>query len=193
MIREAGVAVLMGIGLVLVGPSANAIDPSRCTIQGTVGNDVLRGTPERDVICGRSGDDVIFGRGGPDLLVGGPGGDILHPGPGHDLARGSGGSGDLVSYEEKSSRVIIRLGKGYGAQGDNAFNMEGAIGTRFGDVLSGDEDEELFRGLGGDDFLNGRSGDDTLEGGSGDDTLVGGGGTDTCLQGSGTGNHTTCE
>ena len=68
------------------------------------------------------------------------------------------------------------------------------VGTRFGDTLTGnDEDNELIglagndtlTGNGGNDYLEGGDGDDTLDGGHGDDYLVGGKGADTYIGGDG--------
>lgn len=62
-----------------------ACSPSRATIVGTTGNDVLVGTPGRDVILGLSGKDRIRGLGGPDVLCGHDGADLLRGGAGRDL------------------------------------------------------------------------------------------------------------
>lgn len=49
----------------------------------------------------------------------------------------------------------------------------------------GSIDNELLRGLGGDDFIKGAGGSDTIKGGGGDDTLKGGAGDDVLNGGAG--------
>jgi Ca2+-binding RTX toxin-like protein len=48
---------------VLLSDTSSSAAP-RCTIRGTVGDDVLAGTSANDVICGFSGDDTIRPEGG---------------------------------------------------------------------------------------------------------------------------------
>jgi Ca2+-binding RTX toxin-like protein len=64
------------------------------------------------------------------------------------------------------------------AAGDALTNIENIIGTRFGDSLSGDAENNLLSGMEGADLLCGKGGHDVLYGGSGDDYLEGGGGRD---------------
>ena len=61
-------------------------------------------------------------------------------------------------------------------------------GTKLGDVLYGNDKNNVLRGGAGNDTLNGRAGADRLDGGAGDDTLQAHGSLDT-LNG-GTGNDT---
>jgi uncharacterized delta-60 repeat protein len=62
--------------------------PTRCTIDGTSGADVIRGTPGDDVICAGRGNDVVRGEGGDDTILGGPGNDVLRGGSGADRLHG---------------------------------------------------------------------------------------------------------
>lgn len=48
------------------------------------------------------------------------------------------------------------------------------MGTNFGDVLLGNNDQDYLKGLNGDDYISGGDKKDTLVGGEGDDYLVGG-------------------
>jgi hypothetical protein len=75
-------------------PSACA--PSRATIVGTTGPDVLVGTPGRDVILGLSGRDRILGLGGPDVICGHDGKDLIKGGAGRDRLLGGPGSDRIV-------------------------------------------------------------------------------------------------
>ncbi|MGH3355047.1 MAG: glucoamylase family protein [Nocardioidaceae bacterium] len=79
------------------------VHPRACTVQGTLGDDVIEGTPDDDVICGLAGDDVVLGAGGDDVLYGDTGADRVHGGAGDDVGYGdsgddslSGGAGDDV-------------------------------------------------------------------------------------------------
>lgn len=75
-----------------------------------------------------------------------------------------GGAGiDAVSYETATSGVTVSLANGVGsagAAGDRFTSIEGVIGSKFDDRLTGDAGSNIF------------------EGGAGDDRLVGGGGSD---------------
>jgi Ca2+-binding RTX toxin-like protein len=52
------------------------------------------------------------------------------------------------------------------------------IGTKDGDILTGNPDDEKFCSLGGPDNIHTNGGNDIALGGSGRDTIVGGGGRD---------------
>lgn len=80
---------------------ADAEDESRCTVQGTTGDDRLSGTGRDDVICGLDGDDRIVGGSGDDVLIGGPGDDILLGGRGRDRHLGEGGRDSLVGGPDR--------------------------------------------------------------------------------------------
>lgn len=79
------------------GPSQPAAcAPSRATIVGTTGPDVLVGTPARDVILGLSGRDRILGLGGADVICGHDGKDLIKGGPGRDLLVGGAGADRVI-------------------------------------------------------------------------------------------------
>ena len=59
------------------------------------------------------------------------------------------------------------------------------MGSKYDDVLRGDDGANKLSGGQGDDKLNGRQGDDSLFGNRGDDTLLGGDGADLLSGGSG--------
>ena len=85
--------------------------------------------------------------------------------------------------------------RGGDADGDTlGDDIENVVGSRFDDVLTGNEEANTLQGLAGADELNGDEGDDTLSGGEGDDvldggdeddTLEGGPGADTLIGGTG--------
>jgi hypothetical protein len=90
----------------LASPASARVDPSRCTITGTSGNDDLRGTSRADVICGLGGNDRIRGGGGDDVLRGGRGRDRLGGGAGDDTVRG--GPGADVVVDDQGDDTLTR-------------------------------------------------------------------------------------
>jgi len=134
------------------------------TIEGSIGNDVLRGTSASDTILAGDGNDVMIGDVGADVLDGGE------------------GSQDVVDYSKSSDAVNVNLdkqrGQGGTAEGDTIRNVEGVIGSSFDDALTGDKNDNLLVGNAGNDQLVGGEGNDFLIGGEGNDQLDGGQGTD---------------
>ncbi|HEX8102634.1 MAG TPA: calcium-binding protein [Solirubrobacteraceae bacterium] len=152
--------------------------------------------------------NVLDGGWGPDTLSGGPGADMLlstfgyFPAGAGDADTFIGGTGfDYASYADGRDAyppflrgpVFARI-DGTPSSGDNcgdpsAFNcerdtirtdVEGLIGTRGDDTLSGSGFGNTLDGRLGADVLNGSGGNDYLVGGSGayDDQFSGGDGAD---------------
>ena len=67
------------------------------------------------------------------------------------------------------------------ADGGGPLNPTGTEGA---DTLVGDDNDNVFAGLGGNDTLNGLGGADVMDGGAGSDMLNGGAGDDTYVVGS---------
>jgi Ca2+-binding RTX toxin-like protein len=124
-------------------------------------------------IHGNAGDDVLTGTPSNDTLVGGPGADTINGGAGVDTS----------AYDEpqRGEGVHVSLGSGAGDDGsgfdqnfvgvrDTVGNIEIVLGSRFGDVLVGDDSANQLYGGGGDDALRGGGGTDILRGGDGSDT-----------------------
>lgn len=97
--------------------------------------------------------------------VGGGGDDLIVANNVANKLDGRGGS-DVVSWETATSGVTVNLATGQtggGAAGDRLTSIEGAIGTAFNDVITGDRGDNLISGgSGGVDRLTGGSGNDTL-------------------------------
>ena len=169
--------------------------PDDCTIEGTSGDDRLEGTPGPDVVCGFGGNDVLLGAGGADVLrggdgeddlVGGAGADTLEGGGDADALRGddgndllSGGDGlDLVTYFTSRSGVTVDLGRQVaeaGPQGvDTLIGIEGAFGSKAGDLIVGSSTSNHLYGGPGADVIKGMGGTDRLVGNAGADDLLGG-------------------
>ena len=166
-------------------------------LTGSRYNDMLTGDGDPNVIKGGGGHDVISGGGGADELEGGAGRDRLE-----------GGAGDFLSYAGSGSRVTVDLSdtddvtlnatdaalfgvtadpavvlavikvSGGDASGDIATGFDHVIGGRSGDTLTGNDQANELRGMGGNDALTGGAGADMLKGGDGNDTLKGDNGND---------------
>jgi serralysin len=154
-------------------------------IIGTDGNDnypastELKGTNLADQMYGLAGDDELVGFDGDDLLEGGPGADVLWGTDGFDTA----------SYKGSTAGVSVNLRdfpvEGGHAAGDVLHEIEGVVGSAYGDFLLGGDGRNVFRGGTGNDRLLGGAGNDRLEGGGGNDVLNGGAGNDELLGGDG--------
>ncbi|MBB4000311.1 Ca2+-binding RTX toxin-like protein [Aureimonas pseudogalii] len=148
----------------------------------------LTGGSAADTLAGDGLANVLTGNAGNDSLSGGSGNDTLLGGAGADRLDGGAGT-DVVSYAGSSAGITVRLwdtGAGGHAQGDTYIDVEGAIGSSYDDLISGqDHIGEAIRGGAGNDQLYGFGGNDTLEGEAGDDFLQGGFGDDSLLGGDG--------
>ncbi|MEA3014203.1 MAG: hypothetical protein QOD42_2748, partial [Sphingomonadales bacterium] len=184
--------------LVLAANGAAADD----FIVGDVARNVMHGNGGHDVVSGGAGNDDLYGDGGDDILEGGEGGDLLDGGANsrqpdndnsNDATQGESVTwGDTARYAGSKVRVKVDLGPGGvqlegDAQGDTLINIENVTGSRFGDVLLGNDGGNringldglnTIKGLGGDDVLVGGADKDWLDGGAGVDDIVGGGGDD---------------
>jgi Ca2+-binding RTX toxin-like protein len=179
------------------------------TILGTSGDDQLNGTSADDIIVGVAGNDRITGGGGNDLICGGLGNDRLEGGTGNDLMDGGagddqlaagpginvmdGGAGDdtiaggpgidaaIYVKAPAAVGVDLRRGQATGWGTDRLAGLETVLGSRFGDVLTGDGGRNRLSGDRGNDRLNGLAGGDLLDGGPDKDVVDGGSGRDLCI------------
>jgi Ca2+-binding RTX toxin-like protein len=183
----------------------------RDVIVGLGGNDTIWGLDDTDLICGNGGDDkimagagvdqvdggtghnVLKGGSGDDRLSGGPSADSFWPGPGNDVVDGRGTSGqEWVHYERSGGPVNVDLSVG-NATGEGTDILVGILdvaGSRFGDVVKGNESDNILRlgkgndtavGKGGSDHIYGGPGADDLDGSAGTNTIDGGDGSDHCV------------
>ena len=118
-------------------------------ISGGVQNDTILGVASAH---GGDGDDLIGGTAGNDQLDGGDG-------------------FDTVTYASAATAVQVSLAdhQATGAGSDTVLGFEAIVGSRFADMLTGDD---------GANSLSGGAAADTLTGGAGADTLTGGLGAD---------------
>ena len=149
-------------------------------LHGGAGNDKLDGGNGNDVLHGGTGHDRLNGGAGNDVLVGGTGFDILYGGAGNDVlfvsrwGLADGGSGADILFGEGRGRAIysksdagvtvnLATGRGSGgdAEGDVISGFHWIVGSNHDDRLTGDEDDNYFRGKDGADVLDGGDGIDT--------------------------------
>lgn len=122
---------------------------------GSESDDVFTGSDESDDLVGHGGNDQLYGAGGEDYIEGNAGDDLIDGGP---------GIYDSVGHGDSFSAVNIDLAAG-GSTGegtDTYTGIELAIGSRFDDTLKGDDGDNLFYGLDGNDAIDGRGGSDTM-------------------------------
>jgi len=189
---------LAGNRLRLYGMIENAV--------GSEFNDVIYGNRLNNRLEGCGGDDWLFGSFGNDTLEGGDGRDRLYGEWGDDhLAGGAGNDSieggygeDLLFFPGALTGVTVNLTcggnswstDGLGGVDTLRWSIEGAIGTEHDDSLLGDDNHNVFYGMGGDDFIDGRGSDDVLYGGEGGDRILAGWGNDLVVWAEGEGNDT---
>jgi Ca2+-binding RTX toxin-like protein len=154
---------------------------------GNAGNNNLIGGNDADYLSGRGGDDFLDGAGGNDFLYGGDGIDVLADGAGQDqlygqdgddtfiMANGEvdvvdGGAGlDVVYYSAADTGPTVvdfvnsSLNSG-AAAGDQLVSIEGFFGSSLTDIVSGNDNLNLFYASFGDDRYDGRGGQDLYYG-----------------------------
>jgi Ca2+-binding RTX toxin-like protein len=142
------------------------------------------GTRNNDTMRGGNGDDLFWGNDGNDTLFGGSGNDTFYGGAGEDFFFGEFGN-DTVNYASATQAqnsffgwngVYVNLEDGLGGEIsgttlDHYSSIENVTGSNFNDGIIGDDNANVIRGLGGDDFIVGQGGGDTLIGGDGIDTV----------------------
>lgn len=140
-------------------------------VTGTTGDERLVGAQGEDVLYGGAGEDSLMGRGGRDALYG-------------------GGGFDLADYGQSATAVTVNLAnpaenQGAEAAGDRYGSVEGVIGSRHADRITGDLGANRLAGGAGADTLRGGAGDDAIFGGDGNDVILAGAGADRYFGGSG--------
>ncbi|MBD2838524.1 cadherin-like domain-containing protein [Pseudomonas sp. JM0905a] len=138
----------------------------------------LDGGSNVDTLTGAAASDLFVGGNGVDTLIGGSGEDRLRGGEDNDVLDGGDGI-DMLDFSDASGALTFTLSQGSNpAAGTNGFwgtgalagigtdtykNMEGVIGSAFGDTLTGSSGNDILRGGGGSDVLDGGAGSDLLD------------------------------
>ena len=137
------------------------------------------GSAHADTLTGDANANVIEGAGGADILDGGGGADTLSYAGSNARVEVDLSDGEQETIDGTLVTLINKNSGGH-ATGDKVINtFEHILGSRYGDILTGDGDANTLMGGAGSDRLNGGGGADTLEGGPGGDTMDGGEGEDT--------------
>jgi Ca2+-binding RTX toxin-like protein len=118
----------------------------------TAGSDWLVGTSGGNTLVGGSGFDIIRGGAGNDKIVGGADEDLL------DFSDGK--AGISITLSQSDTKYATFDGRKAGLGTDLYRDMEGVIGTKFGDTITGSSGDDVIVGLGGNDVLKGGKGDD---------------------------------
>ncbi|HEV7323830.1 MAG TPA: calcium-binding protein [Bosea sp. (in: a-proteobacteria)] len=157
------------------------------SITGSAGNNMLRGRGGNDTLSGMAGDDTLYGGNGADTLNGGDGIDTVRYA---DEREPGEPAGQRVIVNLSSAAITIPSGPGAGGtvaagkavdtygQTDTLVGIERVVGTNVtsaGDIIYGNDADNDFVGLAGNDLLVGKAGDDNFVGGDGADTFNGNG------------------
>ena len=156
VLADAGVLVDLKFAFANYG---EALGDAYYDIEGIYGSsfdDRLFGDDEANAIYGADGVDILYGRNGNDTLFGGEGNDLLEGGIGADVFIGGAGT-DRVNYQLAKTGLTVDLGNSLrnsgDAAGDTFESIENVYGSKFDDIISGDEaDNTLWGGSGADVF-----------------------------------------
>jgi Ca2+-binding RTX toxin-like protein len=163
---DAGVSVSLALSGIqsTIGAGSDVVSGFE-NLTGSAFADMLTGDDSSNIIVGGAGDDHIYGAGGDDVIHAGLGNDVIDGGAGYDL----------VAYDDATSAILLSLATGTatGGGGSDSFSgIEGAIGSRFSDTLTGGASANTISGMQGNDVITGGGGADFLTGGSGGDRFV---------------------
>ena len=180
--NKVGVTANLKTGIV-TGDGTDAISNIE-NITGSQSNDILIGDDEVNILRGEGGHDTLSAGKGNDTLDGGKGNDTLEGEEGSNLLKGGSGK-DTVSYEKyistnsKGVKVLLEedeliAGKGITTKensSDELWNIENITGSKYDDILHGNNLVNIINAKDGNDTLVGNGGNDTLDGGAGIDTV----------------------
>jgi Ca2+-binding RTX toxin-like protein len=137
--------------------AANGFSTAALNFKGNEFDQALQGTTASNIMFGMGGSDFLYGQGGQDILSGGTGNNILDGGDDFDTAL----------YDEEETAVVVTLAGSNaaivyidGSARDILFNIEGLVGGKVADVLTGDSLSNTLDGREGADVLTGQGGND---------------------------------
>ncbi|WP_196223155.1 calcium-binding protein [Roseibium sp. RKSG952] len=193
----------------MTSSEVSSIDDSAYILMGAYSGWYVYGSSSSETLVGNNYDDVIYGyipdssiagytgadTDQADYIYGFDGDDWIQAGAGDDYIYGGDGS-DTSAYTDSTSGIIVDLTNTYEdstgetyvlveddgfGDSDHLYSIENIWGTDYDDVITGDDEDNIFLGYDGDDVLTGGGGDDILVGGDGDDTLDGDDGDDVLI------------
>ncbi len=159
-----------------IGASISGIE----NIIGGAGNDFINGDSFSNVLNGGGGNDIIVGLGN-DIVNGGDGNDILIVDL--NIQSLSGGNGiDTINFSAVMESMTLSLGNN-GALSVNSLStsvigIENIIGGAIGDVIIGNDGDNIIDGGNGSDRIIAGAGNDTIFADENDAVLDGGAGND---------------
>jgi Ca2+-binding RTX toxin-like protein len=121
------------------------------------GIEIVRATELRDFLAGGTGDDTFRGLSEADSIDGGSGSDWVDY------------SADIFNRRESTvlGAVTVNLAAGTATDSfgftDTLSGIENAAGGTLADTLTGDGNDNSFRGFGGNDTITGAGGSDTVD------------------------------
>lgn len=163
-----GVNVNLGTG---IATSLSHGTDSLSNIEGVIGSSA------NDTLIGGGNSTYLGLNGRPIQILEGRGGYDHIEGAAFNIADPGDFRFNAASYRRSDGAVAIDLSQGTGTMGggwtlaqvddgygtrDTLININALEGSRFGDVLIGDDGANWFRGLGGDDVIDGRGGTDVV-------------------------------
>ena len=140
---------------VFLDPNSWQFNNGNATGDTFTGIENLSGSNFDDLLLGDFQNNRIVGNAGNDRLGAGGGSDVLDGGAGIDIATYHYGS--TVGVTVSLANPSVNTGQ---AAGDIFISIEGLEGTKFNDVLTGDDGDNILRGELGADVLNGGDGFD---------------------------------
>ncbi len=147
---------------------------------GGTGNDTIKGF---ELVFGSTFADTYFGNDqsvgflgldGNDTITGGAGNDHLEGNGGDDVINGGEGV-DSTAFYSAAFAIDVNLGAGRASGGlgrDTLISIENAVGSVFGDTLTGSGADNRLEGSDGNDTFNSTAGNDVLNGDAGLDRVV---------------------
>jgi Ca2+-binding RTX toxin-like protein len=117
----------------------------------------VRGSKFGDTFTGSGADEVFRGLAGNDIIDGGAGSDWVSY------------SSDIFARQESQTlqAVVVNLANGTATDSfggtDTLTNIENVAGAALGDTLTGDANDNIFRGYSGGDIITGGLGSDTVD------------------------------
>lgn len=176
--RLVSIRLSNGQSIALAAKSASGGDAEGDKFDGSIED--IEGSDYADVLIGddstvKGFGNVLDGGKGDDILLGGQGDDLLFGGKGVDTFDGGEGE-DGTTYLDSPAEVFINLETGKGssgdAEGEKLINIEDVQGSKYNDILIGNDSKNNLDGSVGDDRLTGNGKADVLDGSEGNDWAI---------------------